>query len=97
MSRQHDGYDPFFTYYDPIPPEPLGLLPCLMVQIDPEGWRCRICHRRQPAGSYQVWVSLRVKPGASAESIAEACVPEAAQAAWCMDCARKLGRGTEGT
>lgn len=99
MSRQNDEYDSFFTEHDLIPPEPLGLLPCLMVHIDidPEGWSCYVCHRRQPAGSYQVWVSLDVKPGDPAERITEACVPESAQAAWCLECARKLGRRTEGT
>ena len=79
MSRHNDEYDDFFKTIDLIPPEPLGLLPCLMVQIDPEGWGCYVCAHRQPAGSYQVWVSLDVKPGDPAESVAEACVPEAAR------------------
>ena len=70
-----------------------------MVEIDthPERWSCHVCHRRQPAGAYQVWVSLDVKPGDSPESVAEACGPETAQAAWCLECARKLGREAEGT
>jgi hypothetical protein len=92
MSRQNGEYDDLFRQTDLIPPEPLGLLPCLMVEIEPEWWGCFICKRKQSAGSYKVWVSLDVKPGDSTESVIAACVPESAQAGWCVECARKLGR-----
>jgi hypothetical protein len=102
MTQQTDEYDKFdpvpIRHVDPVPPEPLGLLPCLFVQIDFDKWGCFICKRKQPAGSYLVWVPMDTKPGDTAASVIEACDdPKGHAAAWCLDCARTLGGGTEGT
>ena len=108
MTQQTDEYDELIRHFDPVPiidvdpvpPEPLGLLPCLFVQIDPHRWGCHVCKRKQPAGSYLVWVPMDTKPGDTAASVIAACDdPKGHQAAfaWCLDCARTLGGGAEGT
>jgi hypothetical protein len=92
MTRPDDEYDDFFYVAEWVPPEPLGLLPCLSVEIYPESSGCFVCKRKQPAGSHQVWVPMDVKPGDAAASVAEACEdPRGYQAAWCLECARTLG------
>ncbi len=92
MSRHDHESDDFFYVAEWVPPEPLGLLPCLSVEIYPEWWGCSACKRKQPAGSPLVWVPIDTKPGDAAESVAEACVdPRGYRAAWCIQCARTLG------
>src|SRR5262249_23061524 len=50
----------------------LGILPYFDIEIAEKWFGCWICKRKQPEGSYMIWVSMDVKPGDTAETVREA-------------------------
>ena len=68
----------------------LGIPPYFDIEIADERWGCWICKRKQEAGSYQIWVSMDVRPFDTAEAVRAADTRH--MAAWCLECAKTLGR-----
>jgi hypothetical protein len=95
MTQQTDEYDDFFRDAETVPPDTLGLLPCLPIEIASYWWRCSVCKQKHIPGSLMVWISMDIQPGATAEAVKEANADHAAP--WCVGCARTLGGGAEGT
>lgn len=60
------------------------------------GWRCDNCSRYQTdPGAWQVWVPDSVMPHDRGDEVTEQCRSMAYNgefSAWCLPCARKLGR-----
>jgi hypothetical protein len=74
----------------------LGLIPGLRVEASRHGqWRCCECGQMQRPGSDQVWVADGVRMGDEPWSVSEsarAVAYNGGSSAWCMACAKKLGR-----
>lgn len=77
--------------------EELGIVPALRAEKSHRSWRCCQCHQMQQDNTWQVWVPDGVMahdPDWSVTEAARRVAYNGGLSAWCLRCAKKLGRGS---